>query len=182
MKDEIERLGKVWSSIKSELSDVMSLKKNLEAKDSSQALSKLEAELESEKSRKDSLLRQYATGRATREDLETILSKFDAISKSIKNEEEIIEATEDLKRELSQKIFTLNPREIAARYGYWRTVAVELKKDIVDVEDKVFLVWAALLKSGANNYGSFLATFIPEPPPNKIAELQQMLDKKYSVK
>ena len=79
MKNEIERISKELSLVKSELAETSRLKKELDGKDTSQALSALSAELEVARSHKESVLKEYAGGNATREDLRAAQNKISEI-------------------------------------------------------------------------------------------------------
>jgi DNA repair exonuclease SbcCD ATPase subunit len=177
----IKELDKNLNDVVSELAETTKLKKELDAKDASQPLSDLEAQLESAKSRKDSILKQYASGRVSREDLKVVQDEIFAIETTIAEEKEIADATHDYQLDLSKKIFKLNQKERDAHYRYWFAVTELLKqKTAAAVKDEVDLVWASACKADILiGYPFFLTTIFPQPSPERIVELQSVLRKKY---
>lgn len=177
----IKELGKNLNDAVSKLAETTKLKKELNAKDVSQPLSDLEAQLESAKSRKDSILKQYASGRVSREDLKVVQDKIFAIETTIAEEKEIADATHDYKLDLSKKIFELNQKERVAHYQYWFAVTELLKQKIAAaVKDEVDLVWTSACKANIRiDYPFFLAMIFPQPSSERIVELQPVLRKKY---
>lgn len=183
-KDEIKKLGENLSSVMSELAETVRLKKELDARDVSQPLLDLEAALEAAKTGKEHTLKLFASGAGTRKDLEMSQSKVDAISNAIIGEKEIIDATEELKRELSQKIQDLNQKERGAYHKFWFAVTKFLQDGIANtVKDEVSLAWMAALKAGGRaTYRDFLVSTFPQPSIDSITELQPRLEKEYGVK
>lgn len=183
MNSEIKELGKKLSNVMSELTEVSRLKKELDARDVSQPLLDLEAALEAAKTGKEHTLKLFASGAGTRKDLEMSQSKVDAISKAITNEKEIIDATEDLQRELSQKIQDLNQKEQGAHHAYFYAVSESLKHDIATaMKDEVYFAWTAALAAVGRSYSDFLVSIFPRPSTERITELQSRLKKEYGVK
>lgn len=184
MKYKIKELGKNLRNVMSELTEVSMLKKELDARDVSQPLLDLETALTASKTGKEHTLKLFASGAGTRKDLQMSQSKVDAISKAITNEKEIIDATEDLQRELSQKIQDLNQKERGAYRKFWFAVTKFLQDGIANtVKDEVSLAWMAALKAGGRaTYRDFLVSTFPQPSIDSITELQPRLEKEYGVK
>lgn len=183
MEKKIKELGENLSAIELELSEVTSLLGDIDVRDMSQPLLDLKETLEAAKTGKEHTLKLFAAGRATRKDLEVSQSKVDSVFRALRNEKEIIEATESLRHELSQKIQALNRKKQGASYGYWRAVSNKIIKDLKNVVgNRVDLAWLAAQLSGANHFGSFTAGLFPQTPIDKITDLRRILDEKYGVK
>jgi uncharacterized protein (DUF3084 family) len=177
----IKELGKNLNDAVSELAETTGLKKELDAKDVSQPLSGLEAQLESAKSRKDSILKQYASGQATRQDLKAVQDKILAIETTIAEEKEIADATHDYRLALSKKISDLNQKEQGAHHKYWFAITELLRQKVaVAVKDELDLAWTATLEANvATHYSSFLLTVFPRPSTERVVELKPVLLKEY---
>lgn len=177
----IKELGKNLNDAVSELAETTRLKKDLDGKDTSQPLSDLEAQLESAKSRKDSVLKQYASGHATREDLKVAQDKISKIENTIAQEKEIADATHDYRLELSKKIFDLSQVVQGAQYRYWFAITELLKPEVAGaVKDEIDLAWTSAAEAPLPiSYLSFLATIFSQPSAERIVELRPILRKKY---
>ena len=183
MEKEIKQIGKELSLVRLELAEIERLKRNLEEKDTSQILSSLEAQLEVARSHKESILKEYASGNVTREDLRAAQDKISEIETSIVQEKEIANATYDYQQDLSKKISGLLKKEQGVNHRYWQAVSHLLVQDVVSVVgDRVGLIWAAGLLCGVNHFPHLLTTLFPQPPIDKITELRRVLDEKYGVK
>lgn len=188
MEKEMKQIGKELSKIRSEIEETSRLKKELDEKDTSQALSSLEAQHKALEGRKEGMMKQYVFGQVSDSDLQLLEDEILVIKTNILRKKEISSAINNCQQDLSKKTSDLLKKEQMLSHKYWQAVANLLMLDVTNVaKNQFWRVWAAILLSGGGypahkSYPHLLNTLFPQPGGEKIVELTKTLKEEFMLK